>query len=99
MTPLGLYKKMIEDYKKHGTSYAHIRTTNLDEYQGLPASHEQSYAYFMRENLFRHPDIELSNIYIENGMAKNEEEECARYNPKRLENTVHRFCSDILPNR
>lgn len=79
-TPLGLYKKMIEDYKKHGTSYAHIRAVNLDEYRGLPSSHEQSYAYFMRENLFRHLDIELSNTYIENGMAKNEEEECARYN-------------------
>lgn len=79
-TPLGLYKKMIEDHKKHGTSYAHIRAANLDEYLGLPSSHEQSYAYFMRENLFRHLDIELSNTYIENGMAKNEEEECVRYN-------------------
>ena len=79
-TPLGLYKKMIEDYRKRGTSYAHIRTANLDEYQGLPATHEQSYAYFMWENLFRHLDIEESNTYIENGMAKNEEEECARYN-------------------
>lgn len=79
-TPLGLYHKMIEDHKKHGTSYSHIRTANLDEYQGLPASHEQSYAYFMRKNLFDGLDIELSNTYIENGMAKNEEEECARYN-------------------
>lgn len=79
-TPLGLYRYMIEDHKKHGTSYAHIRTTNLDEYQGLPSSHEQSYAYFMRKNLFSGLDIELSNTYIENGMAKNEEEECARYN-------------------
>ena len=79
-TPLGLYRKMIENHKKHGLSYAHIRTTNLDEYQGLPSSHEQSYAYFMRENLFRYLDIELSNTYIENGMAKNEEEECERYN-------------------
>lgn len=79
-TPLGLYRKMIENHKKHGISYAHIRTANLDEYRGLPSSHEQSYAYFMRENLFRHLDIELSNTYIENGIAKNEEEECARYN-------------------
>ena len=79
-TPLGLYRKMIEDHKKHGTSYAHIRTVNLDEYRGLPSSHDQSYAYFMRENLFRHLDIEESNTYIENGMTKNEEEECARYN-------------------
>ena len=79
-TPLGLYRNMIEDYKTHGTSYAHIRAVNLDEYQGLPKSHPQSYAYFMRENLFKHLDIEESNSYIENGTAQNEEEECTRYN-------------------
>ena len=79
-TPLGLYRHMIEDHKAHGTSYAHIRTVNLDEYQGLPKNHNQSYAYFMRENLFRHLDIETSNTYIENGTAQDEQAECARYN-------------------
>lgn len=79
-TPLGLYRNMIDDYKTHGTSYAHIRTVNLDEYQGLPRTHVQSYAYFMRENLFKHLDIEESNTYIENGTAISEEEECERYN-------------------
>ena len=34
-TPLGLYAHMIADHEKHGTSYAHIRTVNLDEYKGL----------------------------------------------------------------
>lgn len=79
-TPLGLYKRMIEDRKKCGTSYQHTRTVNLDEYQGLSKNHPQSYACYMRENLFRHLDIDFSNTYIENGTAKNEQEECARYN-------------------
>ena len=48
-TPLGLYAHMIVDHEKHGTSYAHIRTVNLDEYKGLPKTHPQSYAYFMRK--------------------------------------------------
>lgn len=79
-TPLGLYRYMIEDYNSHGTSYAHIRTVNLDEYKGLSIDHPQSYAYFMRENLFRHLDIEESNTYIENGTAPDEQAECGRYN-------------------
>ena len=62
-TPLGLYAHMIADHEKCGTSYAHIRTANLDEYKGLPKTHEQSYAYFMRKNLFDGLDIK----------------ECARY--------------------
>ena len=48
-TPLGLYRHMIEDHTVHGTRYAHIRTVNLDEYQGLPKNHNQSYAYFMQK--------------------------------------------------
>ncbi len=79
-TPLGLYRHMIEDHKAHGTSYAHIRTVNLDEYKGLPKNHVESYAYFMHENLFKHLDIETSNTYIENGMASDERAECEGYN-------------------
>ena len=51
-TPLGLYAKMIADRKEKGTDYSQIRTVNLDEYKGLPKTHEQSYAYFMKKNLF-----------------------------------------------
>lgn len=78
-TPLGLYKKLIKDHKRNGTSYKEIRTVNLDEYIGLDASHTQSYAYFMRENLFRHIDINISNTYIENGVATDGQAECERY--------------------
>ncbi len=73
-TPLGLYKNLIADHKKNGTSYKHIRAVNLDEYKGLPKDHPQSYAYFMRKNLFDHIDIDLNNTYIENEQA-----ECKRY--------------------
>ena len=41
-TPLGLYAKMISDHRENGTDYAQIRTVNLDEYKGLPKTHEQS---------------------------------------------------------
>lgn len=79
-TPLGLYAHMISDHEKNGTSYAHIRTVNLDEYKGLPKTHEQSYAYFMRKNLFDGLNIDPENTNIENGMAEDEARECARYN-------------------
>ncbi len=78
-TPLGLYGHMIKDHEKNGTSYAHVRTVNLDEYQGLPRTHAQSYAYFMRKNLFEGLKIDPENTNIENGMAADEEKECARY--------------------
>lgn len=78
-TPIGLYKKMIEDCK-NGTSYKQIKTVNLDEYKGLDINSDQSYIYFMRDNLFNHIDIDLNNTNIENGKAEDAEKECARYN-------------------
>lgn len=78
-TPLGLYKKLIADHTKNRTSYKHIRAVNLDEYKGLPKEHKQSYAYFMRKNLFEHIDIDLENAHIENGVAADEQAECERY--------------------
>ncbi len=79
-TPLGLYAEMIRDHRENGTSYRRVRTVNLDEYEGLPASDERSYAYFMRHNLFDGLDIELKNTHIEDGTAAAPEAECARYN-------------------
>ena len=78
-TPLGLYKRLIADHKENGTSYNQVKAINLDEYKGLPKDHPQSYAYFMRKNLFDHIDIDLNNTYIENGMATDEQAECKRY--------------------
>lgn len=79
-TPIGLYKNMIKDHKENGTSYKNIKTTNLDEYAGLDYSSDQSYIYFMRENLFDHIDIDLKNTNIENGKATDRQAECDRYN-------------------
>lgn len=78
-TPIGLYKEMIKDHIQNGTSYKNIKTVNLDEYAGLDYSSDQSYVYFMRDNLFDHIDIDLKNTNIENGKAVDREAECERY--------------------
>ena len=77
-TPIGLYKRMIADCKA-GTSYKNIKTVNLDEYKGLDVTSDQSYVYFMRDNLFNHIDIDLANTNIEDGKATDAAAECARY--------------------
>ena len=78
-TPVGTYKQLVEWYKKGDLSFAETRSVNLDEYLGLSPHHEQSYRYFMQDNLFDHIDIDLKNTNIENGMAEDEAKECARY--------------------
>lgn len=79
-TPIGTYRQLIKWYEKGDLDFRRVRTVNLDEYVGLGAEHEQSYAHFMRVNFFDHINIDLKNTNIPNGMNMDEEEECARYN-------------------
>lgn len=69
-SPVGLYQNMIKDHQENGTSYAEIKTFNLDEYVGLPLTHSESYYTFMHEQLFNHIDIKEENIHIPSGLGE-----------------------------
>lgn len=79
-SPIGTYDNMVKDHIENGTSYKNVRTVNLDEYVSLAPEHDQSYAYFMRKNLFDRVDIDLSNTNLPSGIAPDASEECDRYN-------------------
>ena len=81
-SPLGVYKRLIEMNKAGEVTFRNVVTFNMDEYVGLPREHDQSYWYFMHDNLFDHIDIPAENINILNGMAEDLEAECARYEEK-----------------
>ena len=63
-------------------SFENVVTFNMDEYVGLSPEHEQSYHYFMHENFFNHINIKKENINILDGMTKDLEAECQRYEDK-----------------
>ena len=72
-SPEGIY----ELFRQNQPDVSHVTTVNLDEYIGLSADHEQSYAYFMNEQLFKH--LNFKATHIPNGTNKDSEAECARY--------------------
>ena len=47
-TPLQLYQELIRMHRDEGLDFSKVTTFNLDEYVGLPATHDQSYRWFMR---------------------------------------------------
>lgn len=67
-TPEGLYKKLVES----DVDFSEAVSVNLDEYVGLPGTHEQSYRYFMEQNLFNHKPFKES--YVPNGMNEEKAE-------------------------
>lgn len=78
-TPVGAYKELIAMYQQGDVSFKEVHSVNLDEYKGLAPTHDQSYRYFMQDNLFNHVDIDPANTNVPNGLAEDAEAECAAY--------------------
>ena len=81
-TPLLMYKELIRMHKEEGLDFSKVISFNLDEYVGLQPSHPESYHYFMWENLFKHININKSNVHIPMGMADYIEVFCKWYEDK-----------------
>ena len=78
-TPVGTYRQLAAWNQRGDFSFKEVRTVNLDEYKGLAPTHDQSYRYFMQDNLFDHIDIDAANTNVPNGLAADPEAECRRY--------------------
>jgi glucosamine-6-phosphate deaminase len=66
-TPRLVYRKMVE--RAGAPSWRFVRCFNLDEYVGLDADHPASFAYYMRDRLFDHVDVDLNRMHIPYGAA------------------------------
>jgi glucosamine-6-phosphate deaminase len=78
-TPLGLYKRLIENHRERGLDFSKITTFNLDEYIGLSPTHDQSYHYFMWKNFFSHVNVTPARVHLPQGMADDVEAFCGWY--------------------
>lgn len=78
-TPIGAYKSLVEKYEQGDLDFSQVTTVNLDEYKGLPRENDQSYYYFMHDNLFDHVNVKPENTHLPDGTKEDSDEECARY--------------------
>lgn len=78
-TPIGAYKKLVEWYESGDLDFAEVTTVNLDEYKGLPSENDQSYRYFMNDNLFNHVNIDKSRTYVPDGTEPDADKACREY--------------------
>ncbi|HFI0162370.1 TPA: glucosamine-6-phosphate deaminase [Streptococcus suis] len=73
-SPIEFYKKI----RQSDLDFSEVISVNLDEYVGLGEESDQSYAYFMKEQLFSAKPFKKS--YLPNGLASDVEAEAERYN-------------------
>jgi len=78
-TPRELYTVLVELYDKGELDFSDITTFNLDEYVGLPATHDQSYRYYMQDALFDKVNLCPDRCHVLNGMAPDLAAECRAY--------------------
>ncbi|MBN9643264.1 glucosamine-6-phosphate deaminase [Corynebacterium mendelii] len=70
-TPLALYNELIRRHRESGLSFAGCTAFLLDEYVGLPRTHEQSYYRFIRDNFTSKIDIDDDKVFSPDGLADN----------------------------
>ena len=81
-TPVGTYKELIRRHKAGELDFSSVTTFNLDEYFPIRKSNDQSYDFFMKEQLFNHVNIDFARLNIPNGEASDIAAECDAYEAK-----------------
>lgn len=66
-SPVGMYEELARRCRENALDFSKVHSVNLDEYVGLEGTHEQSYRYFMNDNLFDHINIDKKNTYVAKG--------------------------------
>ena len=78
-TPIGVYRLLVERFLAGELDFSAVTTFNLDEYVGLGPTHDQSYRYFMQQQLFNHVNVVRQRTHVPNGLASNIENHVAEY--------------------
>jgi glucosamine-6-phosphate deaminase len=79
-TMVNVYRELVRIGHEQSLDFSQVTTFNLDEYLGLAPSHPQSFAFFMRENLFSHLNFDPQRIHIPDGTIRGDYEGyCASY--------------------
>ena len=81
-SPLGMFKRLIEIFKKGKISFQNVVFFNMCEYVGLPADSKYSFSHALWSNFFNHIDIKKKNIHLISGDCKDFAKECAAFEKK-----------------
>ncbi|MGJ8696930.1 MAG: glucosamine-6-phosphate deaminase [Verrucomicrobiaceae bacterium] len=78
-TPIPLYAELVRRHQEEGLSFANVVSFNLDEYEGIPAEHPESYRSYMGRHLVDHVDMRKECVFLPNANAGDPEKEGREY--------------------
>ena len=66
-SPKKVYQELIRIHREESLTFKDVITFNLDEYHPMEPDSIQSYVRFMKEQLFDHIDIPVTNYHLPDG--------------------------------
>jgi len=78
-TPVDGYAELRRLHSAGSTDWSRASTFNLDEFAGIDSRHPGSFRTFMEHHLFEGVNLPAERIYFLNGVAKDLNAECDRY--------------------
>ncbi len=78
-TMLGIYQKIVQDYKKGRVDLRKVKTFNLDEYIGFDSSDSVTFHSYMNKNFFSQVNIPPENIFMLPSRPKNIDAACHKF--------------------
>ena len=78
-SPLGTYRRLIEEHRAGRVSLAACDAVLLDEYVGLPADHPETYRAVIRREFTDHVDLAPERLHGPDVWATDLPAACARY--------------------
>ena len=78
-TPVGAYAELGRLHAAGMADFADAATFNIDEFAGIPSSHQGSFRTFMDRHLFRLVNLAPEQIQFLDGAARDLDRECERY--------------------
>jgi glucosamine-6-phosphate deaminase len=78
-TPVDGYAELRRLHAARSTDWSRASTFNLDEFAGIDSRHPGSFRTFMERHLFEGVNLRADRIHFLNGVAKDLNAECDRY--------------------
>ncbi|MEG2800060.1 MAG: glucosamine-6-phosphate deaminase [Erysipelotrichaceae bacterium] len=78
-SPIGMYRCLVEMFKRKEISFKDMITFDMDEYVGIGPTNENSYADFMQTHFLKYVDVNPKNVYYPDGLATDIDKMCADY--------------------
>lgn len=78
-TMLPIYEAWRAQLQQEPIDLSAVTSFNLDEYIGLAPTHEQSYHFFMQDNLFKHLGLSAEQTHLPDGTKADMAKECRHY--------------------